>query len=276
MQRRRGPGGRAPHTAEETREWRTLERSQRAEPDADPANHLAARVGLARLQARRRAVNRKLAAVRSEVGARVRAGTERLGGNLAAAASRVGGGMATTATTMGRVMNFAGRAGRVLGATTARGLGTGAELLSDGAVATARATGKGLLGIARLPSRAVDLAMMVLPGDGGAGADRYDRAVRSVERDRRRGLDLRNPTSPPSSRSTWGRHPARPAPPRATAPRSNARARLKTPAANPPKTAPPLAANTTTEVSRGDDNPPGVRSRDLPAPISRREPRGGG
>ena len=191
MQPRHRPGGRTAHTEAENKEWRTLYDAQGRDPSPDLAQLEAVRVGLARMQDRRRRVNARLADVRAAIGAGVRTGANVI-------TSRVGAGVATTATTMSHAVGVARRAGRAVGITSARHLGTGAELLTDGAIATVRATGKGIVGavagIARLPSRAVDVAMALIPGDGGAEAERFDRAVRSVERDRRRGgLDLRAP-----------------------------------------------------------------------------------
>ena len=226
----RSCGGRSKLTPKESVDWAqtkdrqrqqrrelgrpTTRAGRRAHPEHQAAlarAHRAESVRLARLQARRRALARTITAVRATVGALA----EQLGGAIAAGASRVGAGVATTATTMGRALAVTGRAGRVLG--------------------------RGLLGIARLPSRAVDLAMMVLPDDGGA--ERYDAAFRSVDRDRRRGMDLRAPPAPSSSggertgsSSSWTtRTPARPAQSRAAAPRSSRGT------GRVPESAPPLA-----------------------------------
>ena len=247
MQRRHRPGGRTPHTEEETSEWRSIVRNQQGQPDADPANHLAARVALSQLQARRRAVNGRLAEIRSGVRAGIRTGTRQLGGGLVASASTVSAGVATTAT---RAMTFAAQATTWgLGAGGRTGLALGSGGLALGAT-TVRGLGRGLRGIARLPSRAVDVAMALIPGDGGAEADRYDRAVRSVERDRRHGLNLRaprpstpTPSEPPSAKkktsrswTSWRKPAALPRPPQRSGTMPS------------PKPAPPLAG------SRGPDH----------------------
>ena len=115
MQQRRGPGGRPPHTAEETREWRGLSQQQRQEQHGEhnPAHHLAERVALARLQAKRRAVNERIAELQAAAAAGVRTGTTAITEKVVAGASLFVAGVATTASTMRRVSGFAGRARRV-------------------------------------------------------------------------------------------------------------------------------------------------------------------
>ena len=194
MQPRRAPGGRPPHTQEETAEWRAISERQREEP-ANPQQDLAERLALTHEQQTRRITSQRQAERRERRYAAAAAVAEKgrlFGTLLANGASTVGRILASGTNQVGTVIGSTASNTRRVGSALAVGTGRVGTILADGAstVGTALAAGARSTGraIAAAPGRTVDRIVHLLPDvsrQQDAWNEAYDDATRDVRRRRR-------------------------------------------------------------------------------------------